>query len=201
MDQGTSEPSQVLYHFEYSPDQSYYPIPDYSGGLASINIDIQIKNFHNNNLKNGFSPSLFINMNNGVPSEDEKDQIVNELIKQYSSPENAGRPVISFNESKELSPEIVQIPANTTDNYYTTMYSDINTSILSAHRVSSGELFGISTAGKLGTSNEIIEHSTFFNNTVIKPYIQEILPVFNKVMSLKYQKPIKFEVKPLTVLE
>lgn len=199
-DQKNSEPSQILYHFDYLPNLSYYPIPDYSGGLPAINVDIQIKNFHNNNLKNGFNPSLFINFNNGVPSEQEKQEITSSLEHQFGGSYNAGKPVVSFNESKELSPEIIQIGTNASDNYYTALYDDINRSILSSHRVSSAELFGIATPGKLGGADEIIQHSEFFRNTVIIPYIQQLLPTFNKVMSLKYETPIKLEVKPLSIL-
>jgi len=199
-DQKTSEPSQILYHFDYSPNNTYYPIPDYSGGLDAINIDIQIKSFHNNNLRNGFNPSLFINFNNGIPSEDEKQEISEALEYQYAGSSNAGKPVINFSESKELAPEITQIGTNASDNYYSTLYEDITRSILSSHRVSSAELFGIATAGKLGGSDEIVQHSEFFRNTVIIPYIQQLLPTFNKLMSLKYQKPIRMEIKPLTIL-
>lgn len=193
--------SQIYYHFEYSPNNTYYPLPDYSGGLAAINIDIQIKNFHNNNLRNGFAPSLFINFTNGVPSTDEAQEIKDALQKQYGSSYNAGKPIVNFSESKESSPEVTQIGTNSSDNYYASLYSDINKSILSSHRVSSPELFGVPEQGKLGTGTEIIEHSTLFLNTVIKPYIKQLLPVFNKVMSLKTGQPIKLEVKPLTILE
>jgi hypothetical protein len=199
-DQNTSDPSQIVYHYDYSPNNSYYPIPDYSGGLAAINIDIQIKNFHNNNLINGFNPSLFINFNNGIPSEDEKQEITSALEYQYAGSTNAGKPIVSFNESKELSPEITQIGTNASDNYYTTLYDDITRSILSSHRVSSAELFGIATQGKLGGGDEIIQHSEYFRNTVIIPYIKQLLPTFNKLMSLKYEKPIRMEVKPLSIL-
>lgn len=194
------EPSQILYHFDYSPNNTYYPNPDYSGGLSAINVDIQIKNFHNNNLRNGFNPSLFINMNNGMPSETEKQEITQALEYQFAGSSNAGKPIISFNESKELSPEIIQIGTNASDNYYSALYDDIIRSILSAHRVSSAELFGIATQGKLGGGDEIVQHSEFFRNTVIIPYIQQLLPTFNKVMSLKYEKPIKMEIKPLSIL-
>ncbi len=115
-------------------------------------------------------PSLWINFNSGQPGPDEERIISRGLEEQFSSVNNAGRPIISFNESKETSPEIVQIGADTNDGYYTAIYEDIIRSILSAHRVSSGELYGISTAGKLGTRNEIVDHSEYFRKMVILPY-------------------------------
>lgn len=198
--QNNAAPSQILYYKDYSPNNNYYPIPQYSGGLMAINIDIQIKNFHNNNLANGFTPSLFINFNNGIPGEEEKNTITKALEEQYGGTNNGGRPVINFSESKELSPEITQIGTNASDNYYSTLYDDINRSILSAHRVSSAELFGVATSGKLGGSDEIIQHSEYFRNVVIKPYQSDLLRVFDKVMSMKYEEVIKLEIKPLTII-
>lgn len=200
-DQNSGEASQIYYYKSYEPNNSYYPIPDYSGALASIEIDVNIKEFHSNNLKNGMLPSLWIDFVNGIPAEEEQRLLTRALEEQYSSVNNAGRPIISFNESPELSPRITQIPASTNDGYYASIYDDIIRSILSGHRISSGELFGISTSGKLGSGKEIVEHSEFIYNTVIKPYQRQILGVFDKLVSLKFGVPTRLEIKPLTLLE
>lgn len=194
-------PSQIYYYKQYSPNNDYYPVPDYSGGLASIQIDVQIKEFHSNNLKNGMLPSLWIDFVNGIPAPEETKIITRGLESQFSSVNNAGRPIISFSESPELSPKITQIPPSSNDGYYAAIYEDVLRSILSAHRVSSGELYGISTAGKLGTRNEIVDHSEYFRLMVIRPYQRELLGVFNKLMSIKYEKPTTFDVVPLTIYE
>jgi hypothetical protein len=197
--QKEGDASQVVYYKSYCPNNSYYPHPDYSGGLAAIEIDVNLKEFHANNLKNGMRPSLWINMNAGQPGPDEERVIARGLEEQFSSVNNAGRPIISFNESKETSPEIVQIGADTNDGYYAAIYNDIQQSILSAHRISTGELFGISTAGKLGSKDEITVHIEYIRKTVILPYQNELLPTFDKLVSMKYQKPTTFEIKPLSV--
>jgi hypothetical protein len=197
--QEDGRPSQIYYYKQYSPSQSYYPHPDYSGGLASIEIDVNIKEFHANNLKNGMMPSLWINMNNGLPGPEEQRLITRALESQFSSVNNAGRPIISFNESKELSPEITQIQTSANDGYYQAIYDDIIRSILSAHRISSGELFGISTANKLGSKDEITTHIEYVRKTVIMPYQKQLLGVFDKLVSMKFQVPTSFEIKPLSI--
>jgi len=199
--QNEGEPSQIFYYKSYSPSNSYYPHPDYSGGLAAIEIDTNLKEFWSNNLKNGMRPSLWINMNNGIPGDEEQRLITRALEEQFSSVNNAGRPIISFNESAELSPKIEQIGADTNDGYYQAVYEDIIRTILSAHRVSSGELYGISTAGKLGTRNEIVDHSEYFRKMVIQPYQKQLLWAFDMMVSLKYGKTTTFEIKPLSIYE
>jgi hypothetical protein len=197
--QEEGDPSQIYYYKQYSPSNSYYPQPDYSGAMAAIEIDVNIKEFHSNNLKNGMMPSLWINMNNGIPGEEEQMLVTRALESQFTSVNNAGRPIISFNESKELSPDITQIQPSANDGYYAAIYDDIVRTILSAHRVSSGELYGISTSGKLGTRNEIVDHSEYFRKMVIQPYQKELLGCFDKLVSLKFQKPTSFEIKPLSI--
>jgi hypothetical protein len=191
--------TQIYYYKTYIPSMSYYPVPDWSAGQRSMEIDIETKNFHMNNLRSGMVPSLFINMNGGIPGEEEQRVLTRALEAQYAGSDNAGQAIISFNESKDTAPEIVQIPRNDNDSYYSTLSDDITRSILSAHRVSSAELFGIATAGKLGGSNEITEHSEYFRKMVIQPFQNCMLPVFNKLVSIKFEKPTTFEVKPLSL--
>lgn len=191
--------SQVYYYKSYQPSLTYYPIPDWSAGQRAIEIDIESKNFHMNNLRKGMVPSLWINYNNGIPGEEEQRTLVRALEAQYGGTDNAGQAIISFNESQEQSPVITQIPRNDNDTYYQTLNDDITRSILSAHRVSSAELFGIATAGKLGAANEITEHSEYFRKMVIMPFQNCLLPTFNKLVSLKFDAPTTFEIKPLSL--
>ena len=197
--QKESDPNQIFYYKSYMPSMSYYPVPDWSAGQRAIEIDVESKNFHMNNLRSGMVPSLWINYNNGIPGEEEQRTLVRALESQYSGTDNAGQAIISFNESKEQSPEITQIPRNDNDSYYQTLNDDITRNILSAHRVSSAELFGIATTGKLGGGNEIVEHSEYFRKMVIMPYQNCLLPVFDKLVSLKFEKPTTFEIKPLSL--
>ena len=195
------DPIQIFYHKDYQPNMTYYPVPDYSGGLPATEIFVEIQNFHKNNLRKGMSPSLFISMNNGIPGPEEQRIIVRGLEEQYGGTDGAGQAIVSFNESKELAPEITQIQRNENDNYYSVVYDDIIRSILSGHRVSSGELFGITTAGKLGSKDEVINHTEYFRKMVIMPYQNKMIPVFNKIMSLYSGKQTTFEVKPLSIYE
>ena len=199
--QEDGRPSQIYYYKQYSPSQSYYPHPDYSGALAAINIDVQIKEFHSNNLMNGMMPSLWINMNNGLPGPEEQRLVTRALESQFTSVNNAGRPIISFNESKELSPEITQISTSGNDQYYAQIYDDIIRTILSGHRISSGELFGISTANKLGSKDEISTHIEYIRKTVIQPYQKQLLGVFDKLVTMKFGTPTTFEIKPMSIYE
>ena len=198
-DQDNKDETQIYYFKTYVPSMTYYPVPDWSAGQRAMEINIESLNFHMNNLRKGMVPSLWINYNNGIPGEEEQRILVRALEEQYGGTDNAGQAIVSFNESKEQSPDIVQIPRNDNDNYYKELNDDVTRTILSAHRVSSAELFGIATPGKLGSANEITEHTEFFRKTVIQPYQNQILPIFNKMLALKFGKPTTLDVKPLSI--
>ena len=193
------EASQIYYYKCYQPNNTYYPVPDYSGALSAIEIDVEIKNFHKNNLRKGMMPTLFISFNGGVPGEEEQRIITRGMEEQFSGTDNAGSAIISFNESKDNAPQIEQIATSHNDGYYQQIYDDITRSILSGHRVSSAELFGIATAGKLGGANEITEHAEYFRKMIIIPYQNMMLPVFNKLLSMKFEKPTTLDIKPLSL--
>lgn len=199
--QKEKDPVQLYVYKSYQPNQTYYSVPDYSGAMAAIAIDVEVKNFHQNNLRKGMTPSLWINYVNGVPSVEEQRIIARSLFSEYSGTDQAGQAIISFSESKELSPEVIQIPRNDNDGYYSALYNDITQTILSGHRISSGELFGVSTASGLTSKDDIVNHAEYFRKSVIIPYQNEILPTFNKLLSLFSEKPTTLEVKPLTIFE
>lgn len=199
--QKEKDPNQLYVYKCYQPNQTYYPVPDYSGAMAAIAIDVEVKNFHQNNLRRGMSPSLWINYVNGVPDIEEQRVLSRALHSQYAGSDQAGQAIISFNESKELSPEIIQIPRNDNDGYYSALYTDITQTILSGHRISSGELFGVSTAQGLTSKDDIINHAEYFRKSVIMPYQNEILPNFEKLLSLFSGVPTQLDVKPLTIFE
>jgi hypothetical protein len=45
---------QLFYYRVYAAGVKSYPLPEYMGGLAWIEADVQVANFHNNNLRNNF---------------------------------------------------------------------------------------------------------------------------------------------------
>mgnify|MGYP003627046037 FL=1 len=80
----TDEPIQMIYYNTYTPSQSYYPKVDYLASIQSINIDVEIKNFHLSNIQNSLNPSLFISFNNGIPSDEERQEMYEHLQGRYS---------------------------------------------------------------------------------------------------------------------
>ena len=60
LEKAQDEASQIFVVHNYRPGQQYYPLPSYNGALRTIELDVEIDNFHLQNIKNGLSPSLAI---------------------------------------------------------------------------------------------------------------------------------------------
>jgi hypothetical protein len=184
-DMRNEEPSQLFYYKPYHPLQKYYPLPEYVGALKVVELDTEIDNFHVNNIKNGMAPSIAITtFTNGT--DDDRRSIENQLRLQYQGSSMAGQMFYMDVASIEEKPIIEPIPQNGADGYYVAINDMTVQKILTAHRITSPMLLGIKTEGQLGGAQEMLDAYHLFLNMVIKPYQQDILSVFEKVLELKY---------------
>lgn len=190
-----SAPSQVMYFKTYTPGMSYYPAPDYLGGLTSIQLDIEVSNFHLNNMQNSMMPSVAVSFTNGVPSEEERDMIYRQLDAKYSSTNNAGKWFLFFSENPETAPVITPIANNASDGWYQSMQPQIEQKIMTAHRIVNPMILGVKTAGQLGGRNEILESYDLFAEIVLKPIQEEVLKGFEKVLFLKDREDINLKIE------
>ena len=179
------EPKQIYVYNPYRPGQGYYPLPDYVGALRDIEIDIEASNFHVNNLKNGLAPSLAITTFTNA-DEDEREAIERMLRLQYQGTDNAGSMIYMDVDSPENAPQITPISQNGADGYYTTINDMVIQRILTGHRITSPMILGIKTEGQLGGREEVIDAYLLLVNTVIRPFQQDILQVFEDLLEMKY---------------
>lgn len=177
-------PNQILYFFLHTPGQKYYPLPSYSGSLTDIQVDVSISSFHYFNLMNGLNPSLFVQMMDGIPSPEERQDIYQNLAASFSGVEGAGKFFLSFCNGPDTKTEITPIEG-ANDEYYITLEQRISSRILTGHRITSPLLLGIKDTGGSSLSNnkdEILVASEHFNTTVIKPIQKVLLKAFDRLL-------------------
>jgi DNA-binding Lrp family transcriptional regulator len=184
---------QLFYYKVYSPSVKNYPLPEYLGGTAYIELDVEIANFAINEIKNNFFPSAFINFPNGIPMPEEQDDIERAMFAKFGGSDNAGRWMFNFSDGKELAPEITILPTSDLDKRYQQLEKTVEQNIFVAHRVTSPMLFGVKTEGQLGGKSEMVESYEIFKATYIESRVQCIeknfnyLAAFNGVAELKLQ--------------
>ena len=147
--------------------------------------ETEVDNFHINNIKNGLAPSLAITTFTNA-DEEEREAIERMLQVQYAVSNNAGSLMYIDVDSPENAPQIVPIPQNGADGYYTNVNDMVTQKILTAHRITSPMILGIKTAGQLSGREETLDAYLLLVNTVIRPYQQDILSVFETLLEEKY---------------
>ena len=178
-------PNQILYFFKHNPGQKYYPLPQYSGSLTDIQLDVSISSFHYWNLMNGLNPSMVVQFHNGIPSPEERQDIYQEIASNFSGVDGTGKFFLAFADSKETNMEVTPLDG-ANDDYYITLESRITSRILTGHRITSPLLLGIKDLGSNGFTNnkdEILVAYTHFISTVIQPEQATMLKVFDKLLN------------------
>ena len=191
-------PRQVLFVRNYNPAEKYYPLPDWSGSITAANVDIMIDSFHWYNLQQGLTPSLFIQMNNGVPDPATQEEIYDDIAATFSGVDGGGKFFLSFAADKEHGTDVIPIQG-ANDDYYIQLSQRISQSILTGHRISSPLLLGIKDIGGAGLSNnkdEILVASEHFSSAVIKPIQKNLLKAFDKLIYL-YGYDTELYIEPL----
>ena len=174
---------QLYYHKNYSPGTKIYPLPNYMAAIPYIECDAEIAKFHINNIRNQFWGGMMINFNDGIPTEEEKEEIERQLKNKFSGAQNAGRFVLSFSNSKENAPTISALTPSDLDKQFETLNEQIQQEIFVAHNVVSPSIFGVRTEGALGNRTEMLDAYELFKNTYIANRVQLIEICFNYLAS------------------
>lgn len=172
-------PSSILY--VKSNKMTTYPIPLWASAVESAEIAKAITEFHLNSIKNGFASNIMINFNNGQPSDDVKEEIEETITEKFCGSENAGRPILSFNNDKDHQATIQRLDVADFSDRYESLAKWCRQELFTAFR-SQPSLFGISTEGSQINKEDYNECFKLFNRTVIRPIQKSIVNTFKRMM-------------------
>ena len=163
-------PVQILFVKPFSPGSYYYPKPDYIGSIDYIELDKEIGKYHINNIKNGLAPSFTIHFKNGVPAQEERRRIRNDIERQLAGATNAGKFIVTYSDSPDRKPDFEPFPLSDADKQYQFLSEEVVAKIMVGHRVTSPMMFGVMAPGKLGGGLELKTAEEIFSSEVIEPY-------------------------------
>lgn len=180
----SEEAIEVLYVKPYRAGYYYYSPVDYQGGLQYAELEEEVANYHINNIQNGLAPSMLLNMNNGVPTEEERNLIEARIAEKFSGSSNAGRFILAFNDNKELAATIEPVQLSDASDQYQFLADESMRKLMVAHRVTSPMLLGIKDNSGLGNNaNELETASALFENTVIEPMQEVVIDALNEILA------------------
>lgn len=170
----------LFYYKDYEPSLDYYPVPQYFSALSFIEADGLLGKFYRNSINNGFVPSTIITMPSN-PTEEQKEQFQKDIENSYTGSNGANSIVVLWGESQEVKPVVTSYTASNNADLYNNVDEIIFQKIISAHRLTSPTLAGLSGSGNLsGNANEIINSYVLYNDTVIKKLRRTILDSLNQ---------------------
>lgn len=169
----------LYYYKDYEPGLDYYPVPHYYSALNYVEADGLLGKFYRNSINNGFAPSVIITIPSN-PSEESKAQFNKDITASFSGTNGANSIVVLYGESQDIKPEVTPFVASDNADLYNNVNDVIFQKIISAHRLSSPTLAGLSGSGNLsGNAGEIISSFILYNYTVIHKMRRKIVDILS----------------------
>ena len=180
-----TETSQLMQVKEYNPQSFYYGICDYVGGTDYIQLDMSIAELHLSNIDNNFMSSCMINFSNGIPTDMERQEVERKINQKFSGSGNSGKLIITFNDGKETTPEVVPLNTGDNDDKYQFLSQEVSRKILTAHRVTSPLLLGVKAESGFGSNaDELRDSYSLYNSTCIKPFQSTLLESLDQIFRI-----------------
>lgn len=169
----------LFHYWDYAPGLHRYSVPSYFPAIEYVKADGTLGQFYNNSIENGFTPSVVISMPNN-PDDVEKARFQKEMEDAFSGAKGASSVVVLWGENDTIKPDITPYNATANADIYNNVENIVFQKIVSAHRLSSPTLAGVSGTGNLsGNAAEIIDAYILFNYTVIEKIRRKILDKVN----------------------
>lgn len=177
-----SNPTSIFY-YKGTKTRGTYPVPLYNASITACELEKKINQFHLSEINNNFLTSKIINFNSGVPDDDLKNEIERNLNEKFSGSENAGRILISFNNSKESETTVSDIAQDDFGERYDALHKRSREEIFTAFRATPA-LFGLMTESTGFNEQEFAESFKLYNRTVVKPIQKVIVDTFDKIFGV-----------------
>lgn len=182
---GTKRDKVELYIFKpYRSGFYYYSPVAYTGCIQYANLEEEVSNYHINNIKNGLQPSLLLNFNNGVPSEEAQELIERKIADKFGGSSNGGKFILSFNDSKETSSEVNPVHLPDAHAQYQFLSDEAREKIMLGHGIVSPILLGIKDNTGFGNNaEELRTASVLMDNVIIRPLQDGVLDGLEQILA------------------
>lgn len=175
-------PSSIIFY--KNVDTQVYSAPLYAASVKACEIERSIDEYHLNSINNGFTGSYVINFNNGVPTDQIKQEVEEAFTSKFTGQKNAGRVAFSWNDNKESQTTIQKVELQDFGEKYTALAKHSRQQIFTAFRATPN-LFGIPTETTGFSEQEFSEAFRLYNRTQVQPIQKVIADAFDKAYGQK----------------
>jgi DNA-binding Lrp family transcriptional regulator len=199
----------ICYYKSYRPNLKEYPLPNYVSGVPYIAADYEVANYVLNNTKNGYSGGTIWNFHNGQPTQEAQAYIKKQIKNKHHGSNNAGEPVIIFDDGKDKGVEIISTNPNGQDDKFTNLNQQIQDEIFTAHGVDASVFIKTIDTGFSNNADEMRIAIEAMNSSYIEPNQRLYEKLFNDFVvllgmpsGLKIEKiaPLKVQISESTLV-
>jgi DNA-binding MarR family transcriptional regulator len=199
----------ICYYKSYRPNLKEYPLPNYVAGVPYIAADYEVANYVLNNTKHGYSGGTIWNFHNGQPTQEAQAYIKKQIKNKHHGSNNAGEPVIIFDDGKDKGVEIISTNPNGQDDKFINLNQQIQDEIFTAHGVDASVFIKTVDTGFSNNADELRVAIEAMNSSYIEPNQIMYEKLFNDFVvllgmpsGLKIEKiaPIKVQLSESTIV-
>jgi len=168
----------------YSVGLKYFSLVDYQGCLPYTVLEEEIAEYLINDTQNGFSGTKVVNFNNGVPPEEKRRDVADDVKRKLTGAKGQ-KTIVSFNQDETKKTTVDDIPLNDAPQHYEYLSKECEGKILVGHNITSPMLVGVVTDNQGFSSNadEIEVSAKYFYNTAVKPFQDLIIEALDKLLA------------------
>lgn len=182
-----------IYYFKFNRF-GVYPMPNWGQAVLSAETEKEINKFQYNAISNGMSSNCMVSFNNGQPTEEVKEEIEEMVYEKFTGSENAGRPIISFNNDKEHAPEVLKLDIDGFADRYTALSKRTEQQIFTSFRCNPN-LCGINTEQNGFAQEQFDATFALYQKTVIQPLQDTIVDIIDEI----YGEEGSVTIKPFSI--
>lgn len=157
-----------------------YPSPKFAAAVKACELERCIDDYHLNAINNGFEASMVLNFNNGIPTDEMKEEIEEEVNEKFAGHQNAGRILLSWNPEVKNQTTLTTPKVEDFGERYKALAEHSRQQIFCAFRAVPS-LFGLPTAS--GFSTEEYEQAfKLYNRTQVQPMQRLIVEAYERLL-------------------
>ncbi len=175
-----------------------YPLPPYSGCIEALMTEIEHNNFNLYEVLNSYKSGTILTLPNPqVETEDEKDEIADDIKAGSTNRETAGGLTVLFTEGNgNDEPKVLNLSGNDLPDRYINVDKSTKETIIVGHSIPTPAIFGIKTEGQLGAQTEMEAAFEIFKNTYVQARQRWISDCWNWVLKNLYGIQGTFKMNP-----
>jgi len=182
---GNKKGNEIYILQPYVTGSFYYSAPDYSSSLPYAKLESEIGDYLINDTMNGFSGSMMVNLNGGIPkTKQERRRVKNKVISNLTGA-TGQKLLVNFNKSGENATTFERFTLDNAPDHYQYLADECRNKLIVGHRVTSPLLVGVRETGSgFGSNADEIETSfKLMNNVLIKIYQDEIVSCLDDILA------------------